>query len=163
VEWPVDLLFYNNASVSSVQSGLSSFFPYGKPFASSEYARVNNGARYHWVVNGGRKTAAQSAGSYDDHYRVYGYSGRNYAIDGLGYFVIGTMHRDYNEAANVTNSSYGNSEDAEHDLFVDAGSLASTLNWQAYYDNYDMTNAISRVEGNHIWNNDGLATMVRLP
>jgi hypothetical protein len=162
VEWPVDVLFYDNASVSTVTGGLGFYFPYGGPFASRDYARINNGGRYHWIANRGRRTAADSVGTYDAHYRVYGYRGRNYAVDGLGFFVIATMHRDYNEGAHITNATYGDSEDAEHELWEDASSLSLSLNWTAYYDNYDMRNSITGVEGNHIWNNDGLATMVRI-
>ena len=163
VEWPVDLLFYNNASINAVESGLSNFFPYGSPFASSEYARINPGGRYHWVSNGGRKTAMESKGSSDEHYRVYAYRGRTYDINGLGFFVIGTMHKDFNEFAGTPGASYGDSEDAEADLAADARSLSGVNGWQVFQNNYDMRNGQYGQEGNHIWQNDGLATMIRMP
>lgn len=159
VEWPVDLLFYNNATESSIVNGLSDTFPYGKPFTSTEYARINDGNGWFWAHNRGRKSAAESAGTSDDHYRIYAYSQRSYS-DQLGYFVIGTMHRDFNEAAGVTNASYGDSEDAETDLAADASIVSG---WTVYRNNYNMENRIYGQQGNHIWQNDGLATMIRMP
>jgi hypothetical protein len=140
VEWPVDLLFFNNATIDKINTTLGSFFPYGKPFASTDYARINDGAGYFWARNGGRKTAAESAGTSDDHYRIYAYSQRSYTTS-LGYFVIGTMHKDFNEFAGATEATYGDSEQAEHDLWADASSLTGAGEVEEVdYDNYDMRN-----------------------
>lgn len=159
VEWPIDLLFWNNASRSAIESGLSSFFPYGGVFASTEYARINDGAGTFWARNGGKKTAIETKGTTDDHYRIYAYSERSYATD-FGYFVIGTIHKDNNEFAGYTHAEYGESEKAEKELGADAGSLA--VGWEVNFDNYNMENEQYGQEGNHIWENNGNATMIRL-
>jgi hypothetical protein len=99
VEWPVDLLFDNNASISAIEADLSATFPYSRPFTSTEYARINDGNGWFWAHNGGRKSAAFTVPDQDDeHYRLYAYSERSYTAS-LGYFVIGTMHKDYNAFA----------------------------------------------------------------
>jgi hypothetical protein len=157
VEWPIDLLFYNNAEIRTIESGLSGFFPYGKPFASTEYARINDGAGAFWARNGGRKRAAESVGTSDDHYRVYAYSQRSYTT-GLGYFVIGSMHKDFNEAPGFS-ATYGSSEKAESDLAVDARIIEG---WEVFPNNYNMRNEQYGKEGNHTWENNGLATMIHM-
>ena len=51
---------------------------------------------------------------------------------------------------------------ARHHLFADASSLAPTYGWEVTHKNYDMRNEQYGREGNHIWENDGLATMIRM-
>jgi hypothetical protein len=161
VEWPIDLLFTGNASINAIYADLNSPFRYGNPWTSTEYARINDGAGTFWARNAGRKTLAESVGSEDDHYRVYAYSQRNYTT-GLGYFVIGSMHRDFNEGGGITNAHYGASEKAEKDLFQDANSLTGIYEWEVVYDNYNMLNEQYGQQGNHGFENDGLATTIRM-
>lgn len=48
-------------------------------------------------------------------------------------------------------------EQAETDMFADASSLAPTYGWEVTHNNYDMRNEQYGKEGNHTWENNGLA------
>jgi hypothetical protein len=51
VDWPVDLVFWGNASVDKVYAGI------GWSLAgSNEYARINDGTGAIWVASAGRKS-----------------------------------------------------------------------------------------------------------
>src|SRR5262245_54022669 len=62
VDWPVDLIFYGNASVSKVQQGIGWSWP-----GSNEYQLLTSDAGSVWVASAGRKTALCTG----THYRLY--------------------------------------------------------------------------------------------
>jgi hypothetical protein len=168
VDWPVTLVFDNNASLDAVNDGLRPLFPYStKPIVTPAYFRANRGGNGHfWTSNKGRKTHHCTAGTEATHFRAYGYpgyghGGRLYSL-GLGYFVIGTSHRDINECGPVTESSAGYPDDAAHTVTADARAL--NPDWDITDDIYDTRNAEDfRQQGSHIYENDGLASLIHIP
>jgi len=168
VDWPVTLIFRNNASLDAVNDGLRPLFPYaGRPVVTPAYFRANSGGdRHFWTSNKGRKTATCTAGTRATHFRAYGdprfgRGGRLFTL-GLGYFVVATSHFDINECAGATDSTAGYPDDASHTVTADARVL--NPDWQVYDDVYDARNSESlRQQGSHIYLNDGLASMITIP
>lgn len=161
VEWPIDLIFYGNATRYKVEHELGRFFPYCNwPFTTTEWALMDDGAGDFWAKDNGCKDHEWSRGTTDEHYRIYAYSEREYVM-GLGYVVIGSMHKDNNECAHLCAATWGESEQAEKILWADVSS--SALEWKAYYDNFNMQNEVYGGIGNHYWENDGKATMIEVP
>ena len=163
VDWPVDLIFWGNASISKITGKLGWIWP-----GSTVYARVDDGAGPSWVGSGGRKNTLCT----DTHYRLYadrdGYlSTAPFGL--LGNYVIGTAHLDRNECFGT--ASYGFNEQAEATVAARArrvwgtnavqedakvlpdGTLTSTL----------LHNQISDQEGNHYFDNDGYPTLIHVP
>ncbi len=157
VDWGVDLLFYNNAEVDKIKNSLPLVGT-----GSKKNARLDDGGGWFWDEDGGRKGTPCTPGVRLNHYRVYADrpgGDRNFSR-GLGFYVIGSTHRDVNECGGGTRY-FGETEAAE----TDVAALASGLtNWQIYRNNYDMRNRESRRrEGDHRWGSNGLATMFRIP
>lgn len=156
VDWGVSLLFYNNAEVDKVKAELV----YGYP-GSKQNARIKDRSSWIWDEDGGRKTVLCSSGFGATHYRVYANQDgdRSYSR-GLGFYVIGSTHRDVNECGGGTRY-FGDTEAAETDLAAVGGSARG---WTAYRNNYDMRNKEpTRREGDHRWSSNGLATMFVVP
>jgi hypothetical protein len=166
VDWPVTLIFDNNASISAVKNGMRPMFPYDySPIVSPAYFRANRGGtgRF-WTSSKGQKSHHCSAGTEATHFRIYAdpnQGGRMYSL-GLGYFVVGTSHRDINECAGATQSSAGYPDAASHTVTADARLL--NPDWVVTDDVYDTKNAEDfRQEGSHIYENDGLASLINIP
>jgi hypothetical protein len=163
VDWPVDMIFYGNASVSKVYNKIGWFWG-----GSNEYMLVNNGSGATWVSAGGRKNTFCT----DTHYRLYAPASTGYFTDPkLGHYVIATMHLDKNECG--SSPTYGWNETAEqnvanraaqvwgagavtHDATTDVP--GTTTSWSDLLDN---TNE-SGWQGNHYFFNDGLPTLVKV-
>lgn len=154
VDWPVTLLFRNNAEVDKVKSALANNFPV---FGSPAYGRIDNSFGWFYDSDRGRKGQVCPIADSTTHYRLYAdgdHGDRNYS-PGLGYYVLGTTHSDVNECGGGTTIA-GYSEGAENNV---AASGAAQTNWKIYNDIYDMRNEEpSRMEGNHYWSNGGTAT-----
>jgi hypothetical protein len=157
VDFPVTLLFYNNAEVDKIKNSITASYP-----GSTQYGRLNNSFGWFYDADGGRKSAPCPIGTSDWHYRLYadqGHGDHNWSPS-LGYYVIGTTHADVNECGGGT-TWFGSSEWAESQV---ANNARGATNWIVYGSNWNMGNPeASRWEGNHYWNNNGLATMFRLP
>jgi hypothetical protein len=158
VDWPVDILFWNNANEGII---VTDFVNYGytTAFTSTEYLRFSDGAPRdaQFDSDGGVKTGCYPVGS-DNHFRLYSdFDWQNYNIE-WGYYVLATSHQDHNECGPV-GRWFGKSELAENYITSDAraiygnGAVADDLfnvhNYQPY-----------REEGNHIWDNDKWMTTV---
>lgn len=158
VDWPVTLLFYNNANVNSIKASLGY-----SGFGSTMYGRLKNTGSWIYDEDGGRKNGTCSFGNYTTHYRLYAdpnNSDRNWSPS-LGFYVLGTTHRDVNECGGGT-TAFGWSESAEGTITTNARGLNPS--WQVYDDNWNMNNwEGSRWEGNHFWNNGATASMLRMP
>ena len=157
VDWGVNLLFFNNAEIDKVKAALVLGVP-----GSKQDARMNDDGEWIWDTDGGRKGSACPVGTRTTHYRVYADrpgGDRNYSR-GLGFYVLGTTHRDVNECGGGTRY-FGDTEIAERDVF----SLgASARGWQAWRNNYNMRNRERRRrQGDHRWRSNGLATMFQVP
>jgi hypothetical protein len=148
VDWPVTLLFFNNANVAKVKW-------YGFSSPSEQFGRFDNGSGFVWDGDAGSKDVLCSASS-DHHYRVYG---RLYNTD-WGYYVFATSHMDYNECNLFYSNWFGNPDATENDVasMAQRAGYSVQRDWRSFQ-NYEPY----RVEGDHYWSNDGLATAINVP
>ncbi len=153
VDWPVTMLFYNNADVNKVKNIFDGGIPGGYM-----YLKLNDGAGWVWDRDTGTGTKHVSS-VYDDrwlHMRIYADSDdRMYNLN-WGYYVLGTTH--YDEAWSESWSGY--SEDAEEEYADEASSSGYTVyeDWSYWYNPEPYRN-----ESNHIWSNNGYTTAVNVP
>lgn len=157
VDWAVNLVFTNNATVPKVKSVVSPVMPYAGGIMYS-YVRGS------WDQDRGLK---QHDGGWGDgtcpgndsyHFRVYAPSAtdRMYNVN-LGYFVIGTGHNDYREGC--SNAYAGDNETVESYV---AG-LCRTRGYQVVEDYWNLSNPEHTQDGTHHWDNDGWATQISIP
>ncbi|AKG39443.1 hypothetical protein MA03_07830 [Infirmifilum uzonense] len=156
VDWPVGLLFYGNADVNKVKNiywGVTIF-------ANPMYFYMNDGSGWIWDEDRGTKGVVFS--SYLNswvylHMRVYAPNPPDYAYNSYwGKYVLATAH--YDQYPLETWSGY--SEYAEKDL----ASIASNKGYATFQDwAYFYNTEPYRVEGNHIWLNNGYATAIYVP
>jgi hypothetical protein len=161
VDWPVDMIFYGNASVSKVYNKIGWFWG-----GSNEYMRLNTGSGASWVSAGGRKNTLCT----DTHFRLYAPAATGYFTDPvLGHYVIATMHLDKNECG--SSPTYGWNETAEQTVANRAAQV-----WGAAAVRHDATTLPDGTgtlallgdfneagwQGNHYFFNDGLPTLVKV-
>jgi hypothetical protein len=160
VDWPVTIIFYGNASVSKVKSAFQSR-GWSNPFVTTMYGYANDGAGFAWASDGGVKTFAAKS----SHMRLYAPGGRMYN-SAWGYYVVATTHFDNAELSSPPTQWFGMSEDAATAAVQTAikawGATSVTLNSVA------LGNAqygeVKNAKGErHIWQCDGMATLVRVP
>ena len=163
VDWPVDLIFWGNASISKVYNKMGWFWS-----GSNEYALLNDGSGNVWVSSGGRKTAFCS--SSDTHFRLYAPSAGYLTNPVLGHYVIATAHLDKNECS--SSRTYGWNETAEANVAARAaavwGAAAVQANAQLMPDGTTQTlplfqNAQTGWDGNHYFDNNGYPTLIKVP
>jgi hypothetical protein len=155
VDWPVNLFFWNNATISKVKGPISGNMP---AVGSTKYAWIGSG----YDSDGGRKQAPGNctlATNY--HFRVYAPSSTDRAYNtNYGYFVIGTSHNDYREGCTSGDRWFGDSENAESfvaGLFRSKGYYVSPNSmWLNNYEAYQR-------EGAGLWNSNGYATLISIP
>jgi hypothetical protein len=160
VDWPVDLVFWGNASISKVYNKINWSWS-----GSTEYERVNDGSGNVWVSSGGRKNTICT----DTHYRIYAPSVGYLSNSILGHYVIGTAHLDKNECFGP--ARYGWNETAEANVAARAaaawGSPAVVKNAMSMPDGTPtfllFRNAQTGWQGNHYFNNNGYPTLVHVP
>jgi hypothetical protein len=150
VDWPMNLLFFNGASIDYIKSALDP--PYGGS-GSSMYAKIDeSGWGWAWDSDPGRK---KGGCWWDDqyHYRIYADGPSLYNMS-WGYYVLGTSHIDHNHC----NGGWsGMSEVAEEEIAWDT----IGLNWSVYGDYAYWYNAeYFRVEGNHVVDSNGYTTYI---
>ena len=160
VDWPVTMIFYGNASVAKVKSAFQSR-GWNNPFVSTMYGYLNDGTAFAWASDGGVKTFASKSA----HLRLYAPGGRMYNSV-WGYYVVATTHFDNAELASPPAQWFGMSEEAAAAAVQTAvkawGSKNVTMNsiplGNAQYGEEKAANG-----ERHIWQCDGLATMIRVP
>ncbi len=159
VDWPVSLLFYNNASINSVKSRFGGLFGYFLA-GSKEHAYVNDGQGYVWDEDGGRKNGTPSLFGSTNHYRVYAppTTDRFYNLS-FGYYVIGTSHIDHNELQSFVGGGdyYDGTETTEHDI----GNRAAAMGLQTNFDYANFSNRQYGKQGKHNFQNDGRVTYIK--
>jgi len=164
VDWAVSLLFVNNATVDKVKSRLEDWSNlYEHPSSKSMDARMSNYYDQAWAWDGdkGKKNPICPAWTHSDHVRVYSNTtsgGYEHMYNStLGYYVIATVHRDYNECGGSVGHGY--SENAEDRLIsqVNENTIVSPDHWNIY------NREPLRHQGNHYWQGNGLASTVRIP
>jgi H+/Cl- antiporter ClcA len=160
VDWPVDLVFYGNASQSKVYSKMGWIWG-----GSNEYQQVNAGSGPVWVATGGRKNTFCT----DTHYRVYAPPAGYFVSIWLGDYVIATAHLDKNECG--SSPTYGWNETAEGNVASRAatvwGAAAVTKNAAGLPDGTStgmlLNNAQTGWQGNHYFDNNGQPTLIKVP
>ena len=160
VDWPVDLIFWGNATTSKVYSQLRWIWS-----GSTEYAQVDDGAGPFWSSTGGRKNTFCN----DTHYRLYADADGYLSNTMLGRYVIGTAHLDRNECG--PSPSFGWNETAEANVAARAravwGAAAVQEDAQFMPDGTPtfvlLDNANTEIQGNHRFENDGYPTLIRVP
>jgi hypothetical protein len=161
VDWPVDMIFYGNASISKVYNKIGWIWG-----GSNEYMLLNTGSGATWVSAGGRKNTFCT----DTHYRLYAPASTGYFTDPvLGHYVIATMHLDKNECG--SSPTYGWNETAEQNVANRAAQVwgASAVQQDATTlpDGTSTLTLLNNVnetgwQGNHYFYNDGLPTLVKV-
>jgi hypothetical protein len=160
VDWPVDILWWNNATVDYVKGSLNPWFmSEGGPehFFLSDGA--NDGYQFRWDDDKGRKTGSNVCFGDTYHYRVYAPQplGDHFYNPNFGYYVFGTTHRDHNESCN---DYYNDSEVVEQYIWqIQHGGIY----WSSLYDYAWFYNRVSGNAANHYWDSDGYATYIAMP
>ena len=161
VDWPVDLIFYGNASISKVYNKIN--WPWT---GSSEYQLLTTPSGTAWISSGGRKNTLCT----DTHFRIYAPKVGYFTDPVLGHYVIATSHLDKSECG--SSPTYGWNETAEANVAARAAAV-----WGEAAVNHDATTlpdgtSTSKLlgnfnetgwQGNHYFWNDGLPTLVKVP
>ena len=160
VDWPVDLIFYGNASISKVYTKIN--WPWS---GSNEYQFLTTSAGSAWVSSGGRKNTLCT----DTHFRLYAPKVGYFTDPVLGHYVIATAHLDKNECG--SSPTYGWNETAEANVAAAAtavwGKAAVTRNATALPDGTSTSKLLGNVnetgwQGNHYFWNNGLPTLIKV-
>ena len=158
VDWPMGLVFYGNATIGKVKSFLDNKYD---RTGSRMYARLNDGGRWRWDTDKGRKTTLcpglPTQPSWARHYRIYADADDRLYNGSWGFYVIGSTHYDNRECA--SGSTFGWSETSEgwitHRWRLNGGWAQD--DWK-YFSNPEPV----RVQGNHIWQNNGWASRLHV-
>lgn len=197
VDWPVNFIFRNNASISRVKDGLrrqglnASGGPMFLSLSDSPWQGLQKQSHggytiYHtawWDKDKGLKEVACSSPfptvsrGTTNHIRLYADSAEAFPgadrgrtpgtrDDKLynpywGFYVLGTSHKDHWECPPSPATWFGKSEQTEHHI---AGLARKAWGAGAVSeDAYDMKNREPLdAEGKHVWENNGMATVVRV-
>jgi hypothetical protein len=161
-DWPVSLIFADNASVGKVKRALRTAGLTRKGLPTYLGYR-QSGARVRFDVDHGLKTRCDRNGS-DVHVRLYAPPGANRFIDPrYGSFVVGTAHIDRADGCSVPPKLFGFSEVAERRI----GRMLARRGWRVQPDRLPLPNAepyrrdVS--DPAHVWWGDGRATLISVP
>lgn len=160
VDWPVDVIFWGNATVSKVYNKLGWAWP-----GSNVYQQVSDGAGTTWVASAGRKNTLCT----DTHLRLYADSDGALSNPILGSYVVGTAHLDVNECS--SKPSYGWNETAEGNVAARWaarwGSTGVVRDAAVFPDKVTPTSILANVvnvtNGTHVYVNNGLPTLIYVP
>ena len=160
VDWPVTIIFIGNASVSKIKSAYRGR-GWSNPFVNTMYGYENDGSGFAWAPDGGLKTFATKS----PHMRLYAPGGRMYN-SAWGYYVVATTHYDNAELSSPPAQWFGMSEDAAAAAVATAvkawGSDSVTLNTLAL-GNAQYGEEVGKNGERHLWQCDGMATVIRVP
>jgi hypothetical protein len=165
VDWPVDMIYWGNASRPTVGAAIESATGYHN----------SGGPKYSYTVNVGGGSGHQSDGGVkyqagfpcaDNtyHTRIYSDPTKSYNYNStLGFYVWATSHADWHEAANgfewLCNPVFGDNELAEN-FFSNA--ISSHTSWTVNRNAFSMNNVNNTQVGNHHFYNNGNATKVHV-
>lgn len=166
VDWPVTLLFYNNAEINKVKDNiLEPRYDWGGTCASAQYARLSDGAGFHWDGDQGKKTTCCPGSGWPnpstaDHIRFY--SAGSATHDRMyntawGYWIKASTHQDHNEPQCTTAPSwFGYTERAEGNLFA---YWTNNLGRPGWRDQQYWYNTQNNDQGNHYVRSNGYASV----
>lgn len=156
VDWPVNLLFYKNAHMFKIDDRMPEYDQSG----SEMHNQVDDGDGAKWASDGGKKkTKCPFTGS-TPHFRRYRNPDKQSSYNrSFGFYIIATSHIDAHECTRWR--WFGKSEKAEEAIAKDArrdfGSDA------VQEDRWPLGNEEPyREEGDHIWQNSGDGTTIRV-
>jgi hypothetical protein len=160
VDWPVDLIFYGNASISKVYNKINWVWT-----GSNEYELLTTKEGTAWVSSGGHKNTICT----DTHFRLYAPKAGYFTDSVLGHYVIATAHLDKNECGSTP--TYGWNETAEANVAARAravwGKGAVTANATTLPDGTSTLSLLGNFnetgwQGNHYFWNNGLPTLIKV-
>ncbi|CAG0975149.1 MAG: hypothetical protein MPEBLZ_00899 [Candidatus Methanoperedens nitroreducens] len=135
VDWPVSMLFYNNADINKVKS----IFFIG--FGSILKGRLNDGAGWVWDSDGGTKGISSRYGHWL-HMRVYADSDDRMYNLAWGYYVIGTTH--YDEYPFESWSGYSEAAEEEFASIASSKGYSVSEDWSTFYNYHSGLELFSR-------------------
>lgn len=160
VDWPVTMTFVNNAWVGGVKGVLDhgGFNPDFKLAGNTMRLRLKDNASLVWDSDNGIKDPSGSC-PVNIHMRIYADPADDENWNPVdGFWLVGTTHWDNRE--NCAGQNFGWSEDASEQF----ANKYSAVGWQVLHDQDPTWNAEGwRVEGDHMWSNDGWAERVTVP
>jgi hypothetical protein len=169
-DWPVTMVFWDEASVNRVKSfydGQRGYNRRGGVIFEGYKRRV--GSQYiapRFDGDRGKKTQCDSAGQ-DSHFRAYGGITDRFSDPFYGEYVVATTHIDKGEEPDPTDPCHGEkyfgfSEDVE-DALADLakGSYTVREDHKKLY-NKESLYLDTTGEDKHYWFNNGYATIVRM-
>lgn len=161
VDWPITMMFYNNAEVDLVKS---LFYP-GFGFIKHAVVGDFDGTwGLVWDSDGGTKSGFFCGfGAAGDAYHMRVYA--DWADDRLyniqwGYYVLATTHIDHNEALGCPGTWSGESELAE-EHFAQLSRNIQLWVWEDWWSFFNFE--APHQEGDHKVNNNGMQTLVHIP
>jgi hypothetical protein len=170
VDWPMDFLFYDNATINRVKTRTEAI---GYSHEGDKFnAKLDDSAGWAWDQDGGRKNAGPNSadcwGGNVEHYRIYAVYNDDYMYNlDWGQYVLGTSHIDHMECTKVYPGDLdqhwsGDSETAEDRIAYDivhAGAigLGCVIKDDLPFGNH-MDFAVA--DDGHVKNNSGPATSV---
>jgi hypothetical protein len=192
VDWPTGFYFWNGATVNAVKNGICSGTTHSWKYCDvggtmNMYVEqiYNAGAATGpgfagFNQDGGRKRFSQNCGNpnWTAHMRIYGpptYNDAFYDIN-KGFQVAASAHLDFEDAAGCAGRKHGWSEVGENWMI---GTMNATPGWQVSYNtagflnanaNHDQPRCLDNpwpftgcTNTPHVYDNDRLATTVRVP
>ena len=152
VDWTIDMIFWNNASVSRVKE------IYWRSALGNSMWFLGTDDGYNWFYS--TDSGTRDGICNDTHMRLYGPNNNRFYTTAWGYYVIATSHLDVNECI-PWDQKFGWSENAEGILAAfarDQRQLPVIEDW-LWFGNPEPYHP----EGNHYWHNDGWASAVYVP
>jgi hypothetical protein len=161
VDWAINLVFYNNASIDYVKRTFDRVgYRYG---GGAKYFGLNDGNGPEKDEDGGRKNDLAGCGDTNSHYRIYApVAFDNFYTTGYGFYVLGSTHKDKSEFCPPF-ASFGDSETVENDLMLNLRQLGGFATFDDYADFVNRQYGTDINESNHVWQNDGRASYVYMP
>ncbi|MFQ5380322.1 MAG: hypothetical protein ACE5EF_01685 [Dehalococcoidia bacterium] len=162
VDWPVNILYWNNAEVDKIKIYYTMFAGWGgSTCGSTMWNRVNDGNGWVWDADDGIKTPCfPTCWASATHVRLYAPAATDRMYNtSWGYYVVATSHKDKNEFC-PWGRRHGWSEDAE-------GYAVDTAKGFGWVVGHDWANFFNRLPegyaGTHYRKNNGWASHVRVP
>lgn len=161
VDWPVNLVFYNNAEVDKVKNILKPTFYKSGNTMRTQVHQGPSCCDWSWDEDSGVKNAYGNC-PVNIHMRLYAYPVVDTVYSNThGYIVYATSHHDVHEHPSwCTDRWFGDSEWAEHQFgteFINRGYGVCRDCWG--YRNYEPLRRI----GDHQWDNNGWSTAISIP
>lgn len=165
-DWPIDLVFYNDADVDTVKRAFAQFgyTRTGNPEHEAYNVYSRRQGPYRFDDDQGRKTECDSRG-HDEHYRIYGPKADRFYSPAArwGYFVVASTHYDIGDGC-PGDRRFGYSERVEG---VVANFAENGLHWLVHEDYMGFGNKepfhADTNSRSHVWESDGRATFIKVP